>query len=61
MNKRKRKKLLKKQELFNISFVTSYKELKAIDRQYHQYVLSTKRREAYLKQRGVFMSVDYKF
>ena len=45
MNKRKAKKLKKKMELFAISFVSSYKELKALDRSYHEYVLSCKRKE----------------
>jgi hypothetical protein len=45
MNKRKAKKHKKKMELFAISFVSSYKELKAIDRSYHEYVLMCKRKE----------------
>ena len=45
MNKRKAKKHKKKMELFAISFVSSYKELKAIDRSYHEYVLTCKRKE----------------
>jgi hypothetical protein len=45
MNKRKAKKHKKKMELFAISFVSSYKELKAIDRSYYEYVLMCKRKE----------------
>lgn len=45
MNKRQAKKHKKKMELFAISFVSSYKELKALDRSYHEYVLSCKRKE----------------
>ena len=45
MNKRKRKKMQKKQEMFLVSWVSSYKELKKIDRSYHEYVVSMKRKK----------------
>ncbi len=45
MNKRQVKKHKKKMELFAISFVSSYKELKEFDRSYHEYVLMCKRKE----------------
>ena len=44
MNKRKYKKHCKKQNLFATSFVSSYKELKRFDRQYHEYDVSMRRR-----------------
>ena len=47
MNKRKAKKLRKKQDMFVTSFVSSYRELKKIDRDYHEYVISDKRRRPY--------------
>ena len=53
MNKRKLKKRNKKLELFAISFVSSYRELKEQDRSYHEYVLREQRRKQYLKQHNV--------
>ena len=46
MNKRQRKKNKKKQFMFTVSFVSSYKELKKINRSYHQFVISDKRKSA---------------
>ena len=43
MNRRQKKKLLKKQEGFIVSFCKSYKELKELDRQYHAFVISSRR------------------
>ena len=43
MNKRKKKKLAKKQELFAISFANSYREVKELDRSYHEFVLMSER------------------
>lgn len=43
MNKRQWKKKKKKEDLFVASFVSSYKELKKLDRDYHEYVVSAKR------------------
>lgn len=43
MNKRQSKKYNKKMELFAVSFVSSYKELKQLDRSYHEYVLNCER------------------
>ena len=45
MNKRQRKKTQKKQEIFVLSWVKSYKELKKISRSYHEYMIAEKRRE----------------
>lgn len=50
MNKRKKKKLAKKQELFAISFANSYREVKENDRSYHEFVLMSKRRQRYMKE-----------
>lgn len=44
MNKRQKKKNLKKQEAFVSAFVSSYRELREIDRSYHEYVLNYNRR-----------------
>ena len=43
MNRRKKKKLRKKQELFAISFANSYREVKELDRSYHEFVLMSER------------------
>lgn len=43
MNKRKKKKLKKKQELFAISFANSYREVKELDRSYHEFCLMSRR------------------
>jgi hypothetical protein len=43
MNKRQYKKLKKKQNLFAVSFVSSYQELKKFDRSYHEYTVSIRR------------------
>lgn len=45
MNKRQWKKKKKKEEMFVASWVCSYKELKKFDREYHEYVVSTKRQK----------------
>lgn len=50
MNRRKKKKLRKKQELFAISFASSYREVKELDRSYHEFVLMSERRQRYMKQ-----------
>ena len=44
MNKRKRKKNQKKKEIFIASFVSSYKDLKRVDRSRHEYEVSMRRR-----------------
>ena len=43
MNKRQRKKHKKKQEMFVVSFVSSYKELREVDRSYHEFVIASQR------------------
>lgn len=45
MNKRQWKKKKKKEEMFVASWVSSYKELKKFDREYHEYVVSAKRQK----------------
>lgn len=45
MNKRKRKKMQKKQEIFIASWANSYRELKKLDREYHEYVVSDRRKK----------------
>ena len=43
MNKRQYKKNKKKREMFIVSWIKSYKELKKFDRSYHEFVVSAKR------------------
>lgn len=45
MNKRQRKKEQKKQDMFASAFVSSYRELKEIDRSYHEYMIAIKRKK----------------
>ena len=47
MNKRQKKKNQKKQELFAISFVSSYRELRQEERWYHQFCLEMSRKRPY--------------
>ena len=58
MNKRKKKKLAKKQELFAISFANSYREVKELDRSYHEFVL---RSERIMKQHNIKPADTFKF
>lgn len=44
MNKRKAKKLRKKQDMFVTSFASSYREVREHDRAYHEFVVADKRR-----------------
>ncbi len=53
MNRRKKKKLRKKQELFVISFASSYREVKEMDRSYHEFVLMSRRRQRYMKMHNI--------
>lgn len=43
MNKRKAKKLRKKQDMFATSFATSYREVREFDRSYHEFVIADRR------------------
>lgn len=43
MNKRQRKKNHKNEEIFIASFVSSYKELKRVDRARHEYEVATRK------------------
>lgn len=45
MNKRQWKKKKKKEEMFIASWVSSYKELKKLDRSYHEFMVSANRRK----------------
>lgn len=45
MNKRQWKKKKKKEQMFIASWVRSYKELKKLDREYHEYFVSVKRQK----------------
>ena len=47
MNKRQRKKEQKKQNIFTAAFVSSYKELRQIERSYHEYIISHNRKRPY--------------
>lgn len=47
MNKRQRKKNEKKQEMFIASWVSSYKELKKLDRMFHEYEVSLRKQRPY--------------
>ena len=44
MNKRQRKKKQRKEDMFAASFVSSYKELRKLDRQYQEYYVQMMRR-----------------
>ena len=44
MNKRKAKKLRKKQDMFVTSFASSYREVREHDRAYHEFVVDDRRR-----------------
>ena len=54
MNKRQRKKEQKKNNMFTASFVSSYRELKEIDRSYHEYMLHNKRLERIGKKHSLY-------
>lgn len=58
MNKRKKKKLAKKQELFAISFANSYREVKELNRSYHEFVLMS---EQSMKQHNIKPADTFKF
>ena len=45
MNKRQRKKNKKKNDMFTASFVSSYRELKEIDRSYRVYIHNCNKRQ----------------
>lgn len=45
MNRRQRKKKQKKIDLFIESWVSSYRELKEVDRSYHEYVVTMRRKK----------------
>ena len=53
MNKRQVKKHKKKMELFLTWFCYSYKEVKQLDRKYHEYVLDANRRHKYNQLHGI--------
>lgn len=45
MNKRQKKKHKKKMEMFVVSFASSYREVRELDRSYHEFVLLCNRME----------------
>lgn len=61
MNKRKKKKLKKKQELFIINFANSYREVKKLDREYHQFCLECERRKKYMEQHNIKSDDTFEF
>lgn len=61
MNKRKKKKLAKKKELFVISFGNSYREVKENDRSYHEFCLMSQRRQRYMKQHNIKPADTFEF
>lgn len=44
MNKRKAKKMRKKQDMFAMTFATSYREVREFDRSYHEFMIADRRR-----------------
>ena len=61
MNRRKKKKLRKKQELFAINFANSYREIRETDRPYHEVVLMSERRQRYMKQHNIKPTDPFEF
>lgn len=61
MNKRKKKKLKKKQELFIINFANSYREVKKLDREYHEFCLEYERRKKYMEQHNINPADTFEF
>lgn len=61
MNKRKKKKLAKKRELFVTSFANSYREVKENDRSYHEFVLMSAQRQRYMKQHNIQPADTFEF
>lgn len=61
MNRRKKKKRAKKFELFVINFASSYREVKALDRSYHEFVLMSERRQRYMKQHNIKPADTFEF
>lgn len=57
MNKRQWKKHKKKMEVFTMSCVSSYKELKELDRSYHEFVLLCNR----MKKCGHIFDLNIEF
>lgn len=47
MNKRQKKKHQKKQDMFISAWVSSYKELKKLDRMLHEYEVSLRKQRPY--------------
>ena len=61
MNRRKKKKLAKKRELFAINFANSYREVKQMNRDYHEFVLMSRRRQRYMKQHNIKPANTFEF
>ena len=61
MNRRQKKKLAKKRELFVVSFAKSYREVKENDRAYHEFVIESQRFQRLLKKRNVKLANTFQF
>lgn len=59
MNKRKKKKQAKKRELFICSFANSYREVRKLDRKYHEYVIQSKRSQRYKEKQGIIDKFEF--
>lgn len=57
MNKRKAKKYYKKMELFINSWAFSYREVKQLDRSYHEFILMQNRRIKYNKLHNIHENI----
>ena len=61
MNRRKKKKLQKKREVFLSLFCNSYREVKQFDRSFHQWVVETDRYKRYKTLHGIKDEFDELF
>ena len=53
MNKRQAKKKQRKEEMFVISFCSSYREVKELDRNYHIFCIECERERKYKEKKGI--------
>ena len=61
MNKRQAKKKQKKEDMFIASWAFSYKEMKKLTRDYHEYVVSAKRQKWYREVTDVWNAISEKY
>jgi len=61
MNKRKAKKMRKKQDMFAMTFATSYRGVREFDRAYHEFVVADRRncKEECLDSGSYFFDDDF--